>query len=840
MHISSVITNVARGVAISLAFGLAGCGGGGGGGGAAVVAGPGAAAAVSAAAAVPANDSADNAASAFAVLQNAGVPVVTVASPPRINFTVFSDGAVKTGLTTGNISVAIAKLVPGTNGNPDQWVNYIYRTESTLNAPNNSGSNAGLPVLDSALQATSDPKLNASQLVFNTDGYYTYTFSTDITNPAFNANNVRTNGVVFEPNLTHRVAIQLSYVNAAGATVRANPYYDFKFVADGAGWKAVALTNPATETRTMADIANCNTCHNQLALHGGGRVDVQYCVMCHNPGTTDANSGNVLTMSTMVHKIHAGRRLGADALAIWGFGGAKHDYAEVGFPQDLRNCTKCHNQTASTPQGDNWKSKPSREACLTCHLSGPGSAWRTTHDTLAPSIRLADAAAMTNANCAGCHGAATNLSAEQAHWNQGEENAAKYKVNIDSATFIDGTPRKVRVVYSVVDPTNNNAAYNLTEDCGGVACTTSRRFGNLRFYLAYKNLVGASAAETEWTSYNNGGNGVNVFAHTGTNNGSNQYTVDINIPADTATAVAQGTARVMSIGQVKEQMLDAILRVPVAPVTLMNVSMQHTFRDVALTGTVTPRRNVVSDAFCNKCHGTLGTTSGSNTLTEAFHSGARNSVITCSLCHDANRQSSTVMADGSGFQESYQFKRMIHGIHGGAKRTFPFTHGNTNVGPWNKNGTLVADGVTTFAAGVDNFSTEVAYPGILSDCTTCHLTDSVTGVGTFENDRGTFGAVISKKDPDPFTGAATTDPLLWKVISPKAATCTACHDSPAAKLHVTDLALTGGVFGTVTQGQFMSGAVLEKCDQCHGTSGFVSIRRVHSGLANPTNSAPLN
>ena len=85
--------------------------------------------------------------------------------------------------------------------------------------------------------------------------------------------------------------------------------------------------------------------------HGGGRVDVQYCVMCHNPGTTDANSGNVLTMQTMVHKIHAGRLLaaGGQQYVIWGYRDSEHDYSEVGFPQDLRNCTVCH--TAATSSG---------------------------------------------------------------------------------------------------------------------------------------------------------------------------------------------------------------------------------------------------------------------------------------------------------------------------------------------------------------------------------------------------------------------------------------------------------------------------------------------------------
>ncbi|MFA5082981.1 MAG: hypothetical protein WC474_10580, partial [Hydrogenophilaceae bacterium] len=279
------------GLAALLAAVLAGCGGGGGGGSSSSTVSV--ADAILAAAAVSGNDTSSNSWAGFSVLQLAGLPMAQTASPLQIRFTVFSDGAVKTGLTTANLSVAIAKLVPGTNGNPDQWVNYIYKTESTASSPNNVGPD-GTPVLASALQATTDPKdkNGLGTLAYNaTDGYYTYTFSTDIRDPTFNANSVKTNGVVFEPSRTHRVALQLSYTNAAGATVKVNPYYDFKFVPYTTGctnvdgcYESVALTNPATETRVMANIDNCNTCHNQLALHGGGRVDVQYCVMCHNPG----------------------------------------------------------------------------------------------------------------------------------------------------------------------------------------------------------------------------------------------------------------------------------------------------------------------------------------------------------------------------------------------------------------------------------------------------------------------------------------------------------------------------------------------------------------------------
>ena len=273
------------------ALALASCGGNDGGDGGGTTPPPPSASIkdkINAAAADPANDSSTNSSSAFAVLQNAGVPAVVVSSPPKVNFTVFSNGAVLKSLTTSNVSFIIAKLVPGTDGNPDKWESYTYRVETAAPGVGPGGN----PVLESAVQATTDSK-TATQLVYKDDGYYTYTFSKDITDPT------QTNGVVFEPGRTHRIAIQLSYPNpnddpniSGDETVRVNPYFDVTFDSNG---NSVAVTDPS-KTRKVTDVSSCNGCHEKLALHGGGRVDTQYCVMCHNPGTTDANSGNVLTL----------------------------------------------------------------------------------------------------------------------------------------------------------------------------------------------------------------------------------------------------------------------------------------------------------------------------------------------------------------------------------------------------------------------------------------------------------------------------------------------------------------------------------------------------------------
>src|SRR5665811_981168 len=76
------------------------------------------------------NDTAVNSTAPFTVVQDAGIAAVTMNSAPKVNFAVFSDGKVKADLKITDLSFAIAKLVPGSNGDPDQWVNYIYRKET--------------------------------------------------------------------------------------------------------------------------------------------------------------------------------------------------------------------------------------------------------------------------------------------------------------------------------------------------------------------------------------------------------------------------------------------------------------------------------------------------------------------------------------------------------------------------------------------------------------------------------------------------------------------------------------------------------------------------------------
>src|SRR4029079_15084929 len=136
----------------------------------------------------------------------------------------------------------------------------------------------------------------------------------------------------------------------------------------------------------------------------------------------------------------------------------------------------------ATPQGDNWKKRPSREACLTCHAFKAGSDWFASH-TLFNGNQDPNAAAtlLPNSACLRCHQPGSFVAPERVHFNQNEENGVKYKMNIDRAAY-DPATRKVTVNYFLSDPTNGNAAYNLvmadcTQGTTTIACSNQTKFG---------------------------------------------------------------------------------------------------------------------------------------------------------------------------------------------------------------------------------------------------------------------------------------------------------------------------------------------------------------------------
>ena len=253
-------------------------------------------------------DSADRiniAVDSVAVPAGGGAPTVQLTLTNDLN-----QGLV--GLPASDIRFVLSQLTAGTGGSSSEWQSYITR------------DSGGIPNAQANTETAT-----AGTFVDNNDGTYTYTFANALTDyPA---------GPTFDAAKTHRLGIEIR----GQAPISSNGI--FTFVPAGG--------DPVTERR-IVDNDTCNACHDRLEFHGGPRTDVDYCVTCHNPYSIDGDTGNTVDMKALIHNIHAGR----DGYIIIGFGGTVHDYSDIEWTQDVRNCQTCHEEDdANTPQASIWR-----------------------------------------------------------------------------------------------------------------------------------------------------------------------------------------------------------------------------------------------------------------------------------------------------------------------------------------------------------------------------------------------------------------------------------------------------------------------------------------------------
>jgi OmcA/MtrC family decaheme c-type cytochrome len=233
-----------------------------------------------------------------------------------------------TGLPDGDIAFVIAQLSPGAGGGSSEWQSYVTR------------ANGGVADVQASTETGA-----AGDFEDYGDGTYDYTFASALTDyPA---------GPVYDETKTHRVAVEIRNQ----PPLANNGVFDFVPLGGGA---------PSFE-RKIVDNDTCFACHDRLEFHGrspGPRTDIDFCVTCHNPSSFDGNTGNSVDMKVLMHNIHSGR----DGYVIQGYSGA-HDYSDVHWTQDIRNCQTCHDESDdNTPQASNWRLVPNRAACGTCHF----------------------------------------------------------------------------------------------------------------------------------------------------------------------------------------------------------------------------------------------------------------------------------------------------------------------------------------------------------------------------------------------------------------------------------------------------------------------------------------
>lgn len=182
-----------------------------------------------------------------------------------------------------------------------------------------------------------------------------------------------------------------------------------------------------TEKEEPKVATNCKDCHGNSIWHldEGPQhpepFDPDYCKACHDYGRYNTGDGfdrlggtsqngwsgyGAVPISRRVHGVHFGRYLEHPEQI---YAGNPDAFNEVIFPQDVRNCTKCHD-----PQGSPaWKEQPSRLACMACHDSNAANSHAklmTEYPT--PSDSWSDDRVET---CTICHGAGRELSPDKVH-----------------------------------------------------------------------------------------------------------------------------------------------------------------------------------------------------------------------------------------------------------------------------------------------------------------------------------------------------------------------------------------------------------------------------------------
>ncbi len=484
--------------------------------------------------------------------------------------------------------------------------------------------------------------------------------------------------------------------------------------------------------RNVVNTDACNGCHGALTHHAAARFDdVQQCVVCHQSQLAMADGGTALRFGTLVHQLHRGRDL-PSVLAGTPLQLGARDYSTVGFPRTLAHCDGCHGNFVA---GEVWKSRPSREACGSCH-----DRTSLASSVPPPLFTAHPGGAFADADCAVCH---TPPVIAQQHADPSFA-GPNLLLTIDAVT--NTAPGQAPVVDFTAKV--DNVARDLV----------AAPFSSMRVTVAGPN----SDFVTDVTSTIQGPGATGTLSVLDATAGRHRY----QFPASAQVPlVATGSYTLMLEGSLLAGLVRATARSPVRAFAVTDPS------PVA-------RREIIDPAKCDACH-----------LQLRGHGGARGGAASCVLCHSSGRANRQGVARREGttvLAQSVDFKVMIHQLHMGARLTQPWSLGGFPFpSPVNPDG---APGLLA----------QTRYPQSPGACRSCHLeqpartwtlplprlTPSVLEEYTCSED--------AASDVDSYCSAPFWQVSATTRLPPESAVCTSCHDQPWVVAHAQiNTSLTG-------------------------------------------------
>jgi OmcA/MtrC family decaheme c-type cytochrome len=537
----------------------------------------------------------------------------------------------------------------------------------------------------------------------------------------------------------------------------------------GATFNFVPNGSKVTVTRDVIRTESCNTCHDQLAFHGGYAHGMEMCVLCHQPQNADPTSGNALDAKVFFHKIHMGSQLpsviGTSStpgvpFQVYGYMNSLSDFSTVIDPADPRRCEVCHSQTTGAAQAKAFLTTPSRAACGACHddvnfatgVNHPGGFQND--DTQCANCHIPQGELPFDASIMGAHVVPTDTSATY------PQNPDTLLPGINLAIIsVTNTSagQSPNINFTLQDDKGNNIAFSQVSTLEFTMAGPTTDYGYTSFGSGTSSTPGYVTESATKANCSSSGACVYAFAHTIPSSATGTYTI---------AGEARMNVTVLA-GTTAQQVVQAGAKNP-----LVNFSVDGS--------PVAQRRTVVQLSNCNNCHVAL-----------SLHGNLRNQTEYCVLCHNpsnsdaSTRATAKVASDKKAPPQGINFNLLIHRIHDGV-----------NVVPAGGKPYIVVG----FGGSHNDFS-GVLFPAMspsgdatyLQNCSLCHVNGSEQNLPTGLN--------------------AVVDPQGWiNPNQPVASACSGCHVSKVESAHF--LANTDSLG--------------ESCSVCHAAGAQFAVDAEHT------------